>query len=352
MSKVSIIIPIYNAEKFLKQCLDSIINQTYKNLEIICVNDGSVDNSLQLLKEYKAKDERVIIVDKKNAGVSEARNDGIRVSSGDYIAFVDSDDWLEKDAIENLYNALIENNVDIVRSTYYENESEEKEKLINNLYDVENQKICTAEANFVELVINNIYSGKFASSVWALLVKKECLIKTSLFQKNIPYAEDMILCSELLNVAESIYFLNKPTYHYFLNPVSCTKSKEYYIRNIHSMARAYEKLIELIEKDKFKKVNRTNVLINKFGHKIMADLFFMYISENKSLKAALKLIVSIMKDETVYVIVKETDVKEMPFHLSFPFKMVAKKRYKTLIVFYSIRKKMREIKLKIKKANI
>lgn len=131
MSKVSIVIPVYNAELYISRCLDSIINQTYTDLEIICVNDGSKDNSLQILKKYQEKDERIFVIDKENAGVSEARNDAIKRSSGQYITFVDSDDWLEKDAIELMYKALIENNADVVRSNYYINKNE-NESFIND----------------------------------------------------------------------------------------------------------------------------------------------------------------------------------------------------------------------------
>ena len=101
---ITVIIPIYNVSKYLKNCLESVINQTYKNLEIICINDGSTDNSLQILKEYKERDERIIIIDKKNAGVSAARNDGIEKASGEYLFCVDGDDYIDEDFFEKFYN--------------------------------------------------------------------------------------------------------------------------------------------------------------------------------------------------------------------------------------------------------
>jgi glycosyltransferase involved in cell wall biosynthesis len=92
LPKVSIVVPVYNSAEFLPVCLDSIINQTYKNIEIICVNDGSKDNSLEILNQYKQKDKRVIIINQSNSGVSSARNSGLKKSSGKYVQFVDSDD--------------------------------------------------------------------------------------------------------------------------------------------------------------------------------------------------------------------------------------------------------------------
>src|SRR5699024_165398 len=102
MLKLSIIVPIYNSEKRLGRCLNSIINQSYKNIEIILVNDGSTDTSLEICNEFKKKDSRVKVINKENEGVALARNDGLLVATGDYIAFVDSDDYLDLTMYENL----------------------------------------------------------------------------------------------------------------------------------------------------------------------------------------------------------------------------------------------------------
>ena len=113
-TKISVIIPVYNVQKYLRQCLDSIINQTLKEIEIICVNDGSTDDSLIILEEYASKDDRIRIINKKNGGVGAARNSGIEVSTGEYIGFVDSDDWVELTAYEKLYKNAKSQNSDIV----------------------------------------------------------------------------------------------------------------------------------------------------------------------------------------------------------------------------------------------
>lgn len=112
--KISVIVPVYNVEKYLRHCLESIINQTLKELEIICVNDGSTDSSPIILKEYAHKDKRIKIINKKNEGLGAARKTGLKVAKGDFIAFVDSDDWLKLNAYEKAYNNAISNNSDIV----------------------------------------------------------------------------------------------------------------------------------------------------------------------------------------------------------------------------------------------
>ena len=129
MPKVSILVPIYNVEKYLRECLDSLVNQTLKDIEIICVNDGSTDNSRKILQEYADKDSRVKIIDKENGGISSVRNLGIKLAAGEYISFIDSDDWVSLDFLEKLYNAAVKYNADIActnlvrvykhKNTYY-----------------------------------------------------------------------------------------------------------------------------------------------------------------------------------------------------------------------------------------
>ena len=114
MIKISIIVPVYNTEKYLGVCLDSLISQTYKDIEIICVDDGSTDNSLQILNDYAAKDSRIKILTQKNQGPSVARNLGLEKAKGEYITFVDSDDWVSIDMCEKIYSKAIDTNADLV----------------------------------------------------------------------------------------------------------------------------------------------------------------------------------------------------------------------------------------------
>lgn len=126
---VSIIVPVYNVERYLPQCLDSVVNQTYKNIEVICVNDGSPDNSIKILEDYSAKDPRIKVVSQKNQGLSGARNTGIKYASGKFIMFVDSDDWIDLDTCQLAVNAAETNDADFVFWSYvreFENGSKEK----------------------------------------------------------------------------------------------------------------------------------------------------------------------------------------------------------------------------------
>ena len=105
--KISIIIPVYNVEKYLEQCLKSVINQTFKDIEIICINDGSTDNSLEILEAFQKQDERIKIINKQNEGQGIARNEGLKVAKGEYISFIDPDDWVAQGMYEFLYNKFL-----------------------------------------------------------------------------------------------------------------------------------------------------------------------------------------------------------------------------------------------------
>ena len=117
--KVSVVVPCYNVEKYLPQCMDSIINQTLKDIEIICVNDGSTDSTLRILQKYAEKDKRIKIIDKANSGYGASMNKGFSEANGEYLGIVESDDWVEPDMFENLYNLAKSNDVDVVKSNFY-----------------------------------------------------------------------------------------------------------------------------------------------------------------------------------------------------------------------------------------
>jgi len=117
--KVSIIVPIYNVEKYLKECIESLLNQTLMQIEIICVNDGSTDRSLQIAQEYSQKDNRLIIIDKQNYGYGHTMNRGLEIAKGEYIGIVESDDFVKENMFEILYNLAKKHDVDVVKSNFY-----------------------------------------------------------------------------------------------------------------------------------------------------------------------------------------------------------------------------------------
>lgn len=184
---VSIIIPVYNVSNYLKTCLESVINQTYKELEIICINDGSTDNSLEILKEYASKDKRIIIIDKKNAGVSAARNDGIEKSNGEYIFCMDSDDYIDNDFIEVFYNNAEKNNSDLV--------------VLSTFWNLDKR-------------VNKDYHS--ALPTWSMFIKRSILdnYKYLRYPLNVQPGEDGIFSHELLMYTKNVSFEYNTNYHY------------------------------------------------------------------------------------------------------------------------------------------
>ena len=199
--KISVIIPVYNVENYLRQCLDSIINQTLKEIEIICINDGSTDSSKQILEEYALKDERIKIINQKNKGVSAARNTGIDAATGEYIGFVDSDDWVKLDAYEKLYNKITREDVDIVFSRYnYVFEDGRIEHNPNHFKELDEIKINSIDEN-LELL-------KISPSIWTKIFKKSFILDNKIRFPEGVLAEDLFFIVQYLLKANGIVYLN------------------------------------------------------------------------------------------------------------------------------------------------
>ncbi|MDR0911886.1 MAG: glycosyltransferase [Methanobrevibacter sp.] len=178
--KVSVIIPVYNREKYLKKCLDSVVNQTLKHIEIICVNDGSTDNSLKILEKYANEDSRIKILNQENQGQSVARNNGMLIAKGEYIGFVDSDDWIDLNFYEILFTEAKDKNADIVRTTY-------KESFTNNEKDPELNQLLKKKKNNNEFLNPNDHS----IAIWNAIYRKEFIETNNIyFLKELRTLED------------------------------------------------------------------------------------------------------------------------------------------------------------------
>ena len=216
MERVSVIIPCYNAEKTIDKCLKSVLNQTYTELEIICVNDGSTDDSLNIIKKYAIQDPRVHIINKKNEGVSLARNAGIKIATGKYIEFLDSDDWISSNFVKIMMEEFCKNNVDLVICGYQSTNGEIKKSLPYN-----NMKISEVMMNFSE-----IYSSTYLNPPWNKLYKKE-LFDGLKFDENICLGEDLIFNLEYLRKCSSICLLSETLYYYSVANSNSLTSKCY-----------------------------------------------------------------------------------------------------------------------------
>ena len=202
---ISIIVPVYKVEKYLSRCIESIINQTYKNIEIILVDDGSPDKCGEICNDYASIDTRIIVIHKPNGGLSDARNFGLNSASGEYVGFVDSDDYIEKTMYENLLNACVFNHSDISMCGRYD--------VINDhlipVYSFEGNKVWTSQ----EAIRNILNWDNIDSSVCDKLFKRS-LFEDISFPIN-KYNEDMFIMVNLLTLSKKIIHTGKSEYYYY-----------------------------------------------------------------------------------------------------------------------------------------
>lgn len=212
MPKVSIIVAAYNIEKYIIRCLDSLINQTFKDIEIIVVNDGSIDNTLQKIKELSKNDKRIKVIDKQNGGLIEARKSGFKEARGSYVLFIDGDDWLKSNTIEILYNKAIENNYDIVCYKFL------------CAYDdgklVKSNQISIDEMNEYDF-LKEYLLGNVIPSIWSKFIKKSFIDDNNIvFPENISVAEDLAFSCSLGIYKPKSCVIDEYLYYYYQRDTS------------------------------------------------------------------------------------------------------------------------------------
>ena len=233
--KISIIVPVYNVEQYLERCVESLINQTYKNIEIILVDDGATDNSGQLCDELAQRDPRIVVYHKENGGLSDARNYGIDKASGDYIGFIDSDDFIDDDMYEVLLSNILEYNADISFCRIYD---------INDGENIEKDK--TKNEPFVlssEEMVKNVLEAKVFSVTAGNKLYKKSLFDNLRFEKG-KIAEDAFLMIDLLSSCEIIVATFVKKYYYVHRENSITTQK--FTPKFLDVIEAYEKNAKIV----------------------------------------------------------------------------------------------------------
>lgn len=216
MPVVSVVIPVYKAEKYLRRCLDSLIAQSYKNWQAICIDDGSPDSSPAILDEYAARDERFVVVHKQNAGVSAARNDGIKNATGKYIHFLDADDWVDADFYQSMLRVARNTKADMAVAGF----------VTDNKYT----KPIKYKNTVVAKGIYNKLRASFAltdSYVWRYLFKADFIRKNNLqFDTNLIAQEDTLFVLDAIARADSVATVPGVSYHYMFNENSALNSRD------------------------------------------------------------------------------------------------------------------------------
>ena len=227
---VSVVIPVYNVDEYLEDCIKSVVSQSYKNLEVIVVNDGSTDRSGDICREYAEKDSRIRYVVQENSGVSIARNAALNIATGDYVTFVDADDAIRSNAIEDMVGMIQSANVDCVRTRCEVRKGDVSSQLPE---DVE-RGLYTGD-RIQELTILAA-TGNLMCFTWLLLVKREVLVNNRLeFPVGVLMMEDMWFYIDLLNAIDSIFISDEITYNYFVRDTGATRSFNNFDAKINSI---------------------------------------------------------------------------------------------------------------------
>lgn len=243
MPEISIIVPVYKVEKYLRKCVDSILSQTFTDFELILINDGSPDECWKICEEYAAKDDRIVYLKQENQGLGATRNNGIRIAKGKYIAFVDSDDYIKENAIERLYKGIVKSKADVACGGIY---NVYQQKMVPQ-YDKEEQFVCGATKAFKLLLIGRKITGSSCNK----LIKTE-ILRNVKYPEGVLY-EDVIFNAKLMQNVEKVYVDTTPTYYYYHRQDSITTQK--FESRAMNFIYAYEENLKVV-KDKFPLVEK------------------------------------------------------------------------------------------------
>lgn len=269
--KISVVVPVYNVEKYLSECLESIIAQSYKNLEIILVNDGSSDNSGNICDKYSEKDTRIRVIHKKNCGLSDARNTGIEYATGDYITFVDSDDFIDRQYIDILIKNMVTYNADISCCDYI--------RTTKRNYDFHIKKV--GESTLLESEDGiKFYLKKEIVSAWGKVYKKE--IFSILRFPSGKINEDISTIFKAFINAKKIVYINNKLYYYYQNNNGITK-KKFNVKSLH-LAEAWTEVVELSQyyNDEIKELAKLR--LNKSYFSLLGVIAYYGIEETAGIK--------------------------------------------------------------------
>lgn len=310
IAKVSVIVPVYNSEKYLDRCIKSILNQKLEDMEVILVNDGSTDKSLEIIKKYAKESDRIKIINKPNKGVSSARNSGIDAAGGDYIGFVDADDWIHPDMYKNMYEKITKTQSDICICNYIVEYPDHSRKMILNtkktVLDKKNQ-INRLILNMISPKDLNINSYSIMGSACRLLIKRDLIMENNIrFPIGIHLMEDLIFCIEAFIKCKKIVIDKGFYYHYFIDTVT---SKRKDINMIHkNVNNILERIIK--ENNLYKmaeprlNIRYINMCLNLISHEVQ-------VSNEKKFSDKLKTIRNICEDKKLKNILIKTKTRNL-----------------------------------------
>ena len=264
MPKISLIVAAYNIEYYIERCIESLLKQTFTDIEIVIVNDGSTDGTLDKIKSVIKDDNRVKLINKKNEGVVEARRTGLINSTGEYVLFIDGDDWIDTKTCEKCYKKLLEDNYDILYYGYWIAYDNKK----NIKVDIK-EKVLNEKQFLKELLLVNING-----CLWTKIIRRSYLIDNNIgFPKDIIYGEDLAMSVEIACYKPKVACINQQFYYYYQRENSITNSK------LTNQAFHIIKALEYIKEFMIKK-NLFEEFIDEYNYLVYRNLFYSFITCN------------------------------------------------------------------------
>lgn len=318
--KISVIIPIYNAQETIERCVNSILNQTYSNLEIILINDGSKDKTEEICNNLMKIDNRIKYFYKKNSGVSDTRNYGLNIAKGDYISFIDADDYIEK----NMYEVMINKSDDaeIIICDFFEVKNNKKENVNNKM---EEKIYYTLEGLITNIKNEEIY--RYVNVPWNKLIKSE-IIKNEkiIFNSKISLGEDLLFNLQCMKVSKKIKIINKKLYNFTINNVGLGLKKRNINEYMNNSIEFISELSMLLESD----ISIGNILLNE-----ICSIINRLINEYDK-KYAFELLENIKYEQKVYDLNYKVLTKKN-YLVNF---LLKHKNYKIIVYLYIIKNKL------------
>lgn len=263
---------VYNVENYLDECLQSIFDQTYKDMEIIIVNDGSTDGSLDIINKYRKKYSNIVYIEQENKGLSEARNLGLSIAKGDYILYIDSDDYIDSNMLQLMIDKIKEDDSDLVIIGHREFYDDIKGKDLDIILDVDDKKVYTG----IE-VANMMLNCKIMGVAWNKLYKVDKLKEENFYFESGRYTQDWYPTFKHISNLNKISFVNKPLYKYRLRSTSTTSKKNQ--KRLEDYAYAVSNIINYVENSK---INFDNDSLSRFKVITFNTIIYLYYSVNIS----------------------------------------------------------------------
>ena len=341
MPYISIIIPIYNSEAFLKDCMESVLKQTFTDIEIICVNDGSTDQSQAIIEGYAERDKRIIIVKKENGGLSSARNAGLDRVHGKYVMFVDSDDWLEEYACEELYEVIKEKPYDVVFFDYIKNENGIARYLWDASFEIEDQQLNMIKLDMIGQIepYDPLGLERYSSACFKAY-SAEVLKKSGVVFDKVNYAEDTLFNIKYFHFVNTAYYFHAALYHYRVNRESITHAyrKDLVIKN----EEVYECILNVITSTTDNAEDKLCRLHNRIALNIVG--IALNAANSKYIFREVKVAIKeySLKHRECY---EQLETKRMPFIWKLTFTSIQKEHYNistALFVLASLARKMKQ----------